>query len=107
LPVFVWFMNESGHRVKVNVKSKNEGTEFPLDRNSLDSAAIEGSSSTAIVRQQDDAVYAKCVLTPPGSERYYDPERHAYYYRIRKNEVEPVLPAKTRHWDFYPMPDRD
>ncbi len=107
LPVKVWFMNDSGHKVIVNVKTRNQGTEFTLERNTLDSALIEGSKSTATITNPNGSLYAKAVLTPPGSRVYYDAEKRYYYCRIEKDRVEPVAPLTARHWHFYPNPDRD
>lgn len=107
LAVKAWFMNESGHKVIVNVKTKNQGTEFTLDRNTLDSAVIEGSKSTATITDSNGSLYTKALLTPPGSKVYYDAERRYYYYRIKKHRIEPVTPREARHWHFYPTPDRD
>jgi hypothetical protein len=106
LAVLAWFKNESGHEVKINVKTKDWEEETTLDRKELFSAALEGSKCSATITNPDGSVYAKAVLTPPGSEAHYDAGKKYYYFLIRKNRIEPVPTAGGRHWTTA-MPDRD
>ncbi len=41
------------------------------------------------------------------SGRYYDRDKRAYYFNIKKGAVERVLPQDARGWDFDPSPERD
>jgi hypothetical protein len=107
LPILVWFRNESDREVKMEVKYKNETAWFTVEPHTIDCTGIEKGQGTAVAKTRSERPFAQCALTPPGSQRYYDADKHSYYYRITKDKIEPVLPNETRHWHFYPMPDRD
>jgi hypothetical protein len=107
LPILAWFRNESDREIKMEVKFGRETAWLGIGPHLMSCTGIERGNGTAVAKTKSEKPLAQCALTPPGSRRYYDGEKHAYYYRITTNKIEPVLPSEARSWQVYSMPDRD
>lgn len=108
LAILAWFKNDSGREAKMEVKFGRETAWFTISPGRIGVNGIEKGTGTAIAKTSSEKSFAECALTPPGSERYFDRDKYAYYYRITKNTIEPVLPSEAKtHWRLYPYPDRD
>lgn len=107
LVTLAWFKNESGREVKMDIKSLNQEAVFNISPGEVSETGIGRDKGTLEVQTTSGKRIAKCALTPPGSSRYYDSQKHAYYYRILRNGIERVVPSQARDWDIGPYPGRD
>ncbi|MDQ2868482.1 MAG: hypothetical protein M3R59_08760 [Verrucomicrobiota bacterium] len=108
LPILAWIRNVSGVEAKIDVQAGNQGTFFTLNKDSPpESAAIERGRFTVIANDHADRLLAKAAVMYSESGRYYDRDKRAYYFNIKKGAVERVLPQDARGWDFDPSPERD
>ena len=72
----------------------------------ITSMAIRKGTTAALNRS--GRRFAQCdLMSPQLGERYYDREIKAYYYRITKNSIEPVLPSDAKEWKRGYTYDRD
>jgi hypothetical protein len=107
LTILGWFHNETPRPVKMDVISLNQRAEFTLGPGDIESTAVGPDGVTAVVKTKRDKTFARCLLTLPKLRRYYDSRKHAYYFRVLKDRIEPVLPTDVSRWPWMPMPDRD
>jgi hypothetical protein len=108
LTILAWFKNDSGREVNMEVNSALGTAWFAIPSGKVAETGIKKGKGTATAKNRSNKSFARCTLTPAGSERYFDREKYAYYYRVTKNTIDAVLPSEAkRYWRLYPYPDRD
>ena len=108
LTILAWFKNDSGREVNMEVKSGLGVAWFTIAPGKIAEVGIEKGNETATAKNRPKKPFAQCAVTPQGSERYLDRDKYAYYYRVTKNSVEPILPSEAKkYWYLYSYPDRD
>jgi len=108
LTILAWFKNDSGREVNMEVKSTLGAAWFTIAPGKVAEVGIERNNGRATAKNRSKKAFAQCALTPQGSNRYFDRSKYAYYYRVTKNSIEPVLPSEAKkYWHLYPYPDRD
>ena len=80
---------------------------IPLGTGELTFNSIERANNRVAVFLAGKKASAQRDLLPRGSRKYYDAEKRAYYFRIMKGGIQPVLPSQVGDWEFFPTPDRD
>ena len=108
LTVLAWFKNETRYEIEIEIEHPPTGSSFGVARGDMESGAVEKGKNIATAKTKTGTIIAHRVINNVPSSGFYDRDKHAYYFRVSENTIEPVPPNFARqHWRFYAMPDRD
>ena len=107
LPTLAWFKNESQHNIGIEIDARRWATSFDVEPGEVGSADMYKGTNNVTVTTKDGRVLSKLKFDNVQSSRFYDRQRHAFYFRITDRRITPVPRPEARNWKFAPTPERD
>jgi hypothetical protein len=103
------FHNATSALIKIHLYERRGQEETYISgidpKGSEDTGLMDG---VAVVTSSSGGLIAKCDMSHTGaSRRYYDADRHAYYYQISDQNIRLVMPSEAKKWNLYWLVDRD
>jgi hypothetical protein len=103
------FHNATSHLVKVRLTDRRGHEETDISgiepKGSEDTELVD---DFAVVTSSSDSFIARCnVSRTRASRRYYDSDKHAYYYQVTDGDIRLVMPSEAKKWNLYWLVDRD
>jgi hypothetical protein len=88
-PILLWFWTGSGGF---------EERWFDLTPGEAVSVTIIGPINVVTATNKSAKISLKRSLPLPGTGRFYDPQEKCYYYRVLRDQIEPVLSNEAKKW---------
>jgi hypothetical protein len=103
-----WFYNETDQLLYLHVSVRTGYVSTAVAAHGLTQTEIDGSSEAEVRRARfGKLLFSRKLLAGGLRQRFYDPNRKAYYFRVTASSIQPVAPQIAKRWKFPPTPESD